>query len=446
MSFFPSWPLARGPVVPPDERLPWGTTGVLGIQHLVAMSGSTILGPLLMGFDPNLAILFSGVGTLIFFLLVGGRVPSYLGSSFSFIAVVIAVTGYAGQGPNPNIGPALGGIIACGALYAAIGLLVMFTGSNWIERLMPPAVTGAVGAAIGLNLAPVAVKGIEGTGPHVIVALATLIATSCIAVYAPLAIRRISILAGIACGYVLYLIVGNVMGLLPPISFTELSTAPWIGMPTFRSPTFEAGAMLLIAPVAFILVAENLGHIKAIGAMTGRNLDPYIGRGFLGDGIATMVSGSGGGTGVTTYVENMGVMAVTRVYSTLIFVVAALAAIALGFSPKFGALLRTIPGPVLGGLAVVVFGLIAAAMIRLWVDNRVDFSDPRNLLTVGASLVLGSGNFTVAIGGFSIAGIGTATVAAIGLYQLLGLWRRDPVRVVHGLSESEGDAARRELH
>jgi uracil-xanthine permease len=443
MSFFPRWPLARGTVVPPDERLPWGTTGLLGIQHLVAMSGSTILGPLLMGFNPNLAILFSGIGTLIFFVLVGGRVPSYLGSSFSFIAVVVAITGYAGSGPNPNIGPALGGIIACGALYALIGVLVMFTGSNWVERLMPPAVTGAVGAAIGLNLAPVAVKGIEGPGAHVIVALATLIATSCIAVYAPLAIRRISILAGIACGYVLYLIVGNVMGLLPPISFAELESAPWIGMPNFRSPTFEPGAMLLIAPVAFILVAENLGHIKAIGAMTGRNLDPYIGRGFVGDGIATMVSGFGGGTGVTTYVENMGVMAVTRVFSTLLFVVAAIAAIALGFSPKFGALLRTIPGPVLGGLAVVVFGLIAAAMIRLWVDNRVDFSDPRNLLTVGASLVLGSGNFTVTIGGFSIAGIGTATIAAIGLYQLLGIGRRDPVGVVHGIGERGGD---RPLH
>ncbi|MFH5924176.1 solute carrier family 23 protein [Roseomonas xinghualingensis] len=442
MSFFPKWPLARGPVVPPDERLPWGTTGVMGIQHLVAMSGSTILGPLLMGFDPNLAILFSGIGTLIFFLLVGGRVPSYLGSSFSFIAVVIAVTGYAGSGPNPNIGPALGGIIACGALYAAIGGLVMFTGSNWIERLMPPAVTGAVGAAIGLNLAPVAVKGIQGAGPHVIVALGTLIATALIAVYAPLAIRRISILAGILTGYVLYLVMGNVMGLLPPVSFAELATAPWIGMPTFHTPTFEMGAMLLIAPVAFILVAENLGHIKAIGAMTGRNLDPYIGRGFLGDGIATMVSGAGGGTGVTTYVENMGVMAVTRVYSTLIFVVAAFAAIALGFSPKFGALLRTIPGPVLGGLAVIVFGLIAAAMIRLWVDNRVDFSDPRNLLTVGVALILGSGDFTVTIGGFSIAGIGTATIAAIGLYQLLGIGRRDPVGVVHGLPESDADTAR----
>jgi len=446
MSFFPKWPLARGPVVPPDERLPWGTTGVMGIQHLVAMSGSTILGPLLMGFDPNLAILFSGIGTLIFFLLVGGRVPSYLGSSFSFIAVVIAVTGYAGSGPNLNIGPALGGIIACGALYAAIGVLVMFTGSNWIERLMPPVVTGAVGAAIGLNLAPVAVKGIQGAGPHVIVALGTLIATALIAVYAPLAIRRISILAGILVGYVLYLVLGNVMGLLPPVSFAELATSPWIGMPTFHTPSFEMGAMLLIAPVAFILVAENLGHIKAIGAMTGRNLDPYIGRGFLGDGIATMVSGAGGSTGVTTYVENMGVMAVTRVYSTLIFVVAAFVAIALGFSPKFGALLRTIPGPVLGGLAVIVFGLIAAAMIRLWVDNRVDFSDPRNLLTVGVALILGSGDFTVTIEGFSIAGIGTATIAAIGLYQLLGIGRRDPVGVVHGLPESDAEPVRNSMH
>jgi uracil-xanthine permease len=436
-SFFPRWPLSRGGVVAPDERLPWGTTGVMGVQHLVAMSGSTILGPLLMGFDPNLAILFSGIGTLVFFLLTGGRVPSYLGSSFSFIAVVIAVTGYAGQGANPNIGPALGGIIACGALYAAIGVLVMFTGSGWIERLMPPAVTGAVGASIGLNLAPVAVRGIEGTGPHLLVALGTLLATALIAVYAPLRIRRVSILVGIAAGYLFYLLLGNGFGLLPPISFAELSTTPWLGLPQFHSPTLETGAMLLIAPVAFILVAENLGHIKAIGAMTGRNLDPYVGRGFLGDGIATMISGAGGGTGVTTYVENMGVMAVTRVYSTLIFVVAAVAAIALGFSPKFGALLRTIPGPVLGGLAVVVFGLIASAMIRLWVDNRVDFSDPRNLLTVGVALVMGAGNFSVTIGGFSIAGIGTATVAAIGLYQLLGVGRREPVGVVSGLSEAE---------
>ncbi|SMH61894.1 solute carrier family 23 protein [Azospirillum agricola] len=427
--FFPRWPLAAGPVVQPDERLPWGSTATLGVQHLVAMSGSTILGPLLMGFDPNLAILFSGIGTLIFLVLTAGRVPSYLGSSFSFIAVVIAVTGYGGQGPNPNIGPALGGIIAAGVLYVLIGLLVTWTSTGWIERLMPPAVTGAVGAAIGLNLSPVAVKGIEGTGPHTLVALFTLAATALVAVYAPLAIRRLSILTGIASGYVFYLVLANGFGLLPPVSFAELAAAPWFGMPAFRTPTFDAGAMALVAPIAFILVAENLGHIKAIGAMTGRNLDRFIGRGFIGDGIATIVSGSGGGTGVTTYVENMGVMAVTRVFSTLIFVVAAVAAILLGFSPKFGALLRTIPAPVLGGLATVVFGLIAAAMVRLWVDNRVDFSDPRNLITVGVTLVLGAGDFTISASGFSIGGIGTATIAALGLYQLLGIGR--PREVPH---------------
>ncbi|MFC3058950.1 solute carrier family 23 protein [Paenirhodobacter populi] len=423
MSYFPSWPRASTPAVMPDERLSWGATIPMGIQHLVAMSGSTILGPLLMGFDPNLAILFSGIGTLIFFVLTAGRVPSYLGSSFSFIAVVIAVTGYAGTGVNTNIGPALGGIIAAGALYVLIGLVVTATGTGWIEKLMPPAVTGAIGAAIGLNLAPVAVQGSQGTGPHVFVAMLTLLAVAVVSTYAPTVLRRISILIGIAVGYVAVLILGNGMGLLPPIDFGALAVAPWFGMPTFHSPEFNLTAMSLIAPVAIILVAENLGHIKAISAMTGENMDRYIGRGFIGDGIATMVSGSGGGTGVTTYVENMGVMAVTRVFSTLVFVVAALVAILLGFSPKFGALLHTIPAPVLGGLAVAVFGLIAAAMIRLFVDNHVDFSEPRNLFTVGITLVFGSGSFTLSFGSFVLGGIGTATFAALIVYQLLSIGR-----------------------
>ena len=424
MTYFPRWPLTRNAVVLPDERLPWGATIPMGIQHLVAMSGSTILAPLLMGFDPNLAILFSGIGTLIFFVCTGGRLPSYLGSSFAFIAVVIAVTGYAGSGPNMNIGLALGGIIAAGALYALIGLAVMATGTRWIERLMPPAVTGAIGAAIGLNLAPVGVQGIQGSGPHTLVALGTLLAVALFSAYGTVAMRRVSILMGIAVGYAAVLVLGNGMGLLPAIDFGPLAAAPWLGLPAFQKPVFETSAMLLIAPVALILVAENLGHIKAIGGMTGQNMDPYIGRGFVGDGIATMVSGAGGGTGVTTYVENMGVMAVTRVFSTLVFVVAALVAIGLGFSPKFGALLRTIPDPVLAGLAVAVFGLIAAAMIRLWVDNRVDFSDPRNLFTVGVTLIFGAGDFSFSIGGFAIGGIGTATLAALILYQLLGIGRR----------------------
>lgn len=419
MTVLPRWTLAERTLILPEERLPWPATMLMGAQHLVAMSGSTVVGPLLMGFDPNLAILFSGIGTLIFLLCTGGRVPSYLGSSFSFIAVIIAVTGYAGSGSNPDIGPALGGIIACGALYALIGLIVTLTDTAWIERLMPPVVTGAIGAAIGLNLAPVAVKGTQGSGPHVAVALTTLIAVALASSVGPVLARRMSILTGIAVGYGLVLILGNGLGLLPAVAYAELAAAPWLGWPAFRSPTFDLSAVLLIAPVAIILVAENLGHIKAIGVMTGRNLDPLIGRGFIGDGVATMISGAGGGTGVTTYVENMGVMAITRVYSSLVFVAAALFAIALGFSPKFGALLRTVPAPVIAGLSVAVFGLIAGAMVRVWVDNRVDFSQPRNLFTVGTALIFGAGNFSLAFGSFAIGGIGTSTLAAIGMYQLL---------------------------
>ncbi|MTH33983.1 pyrimidine utilization transport protein G [Paracoccus limosus] len=424
MSYFPRWPIARSATVLPDERLPWPQALPMGVQHLLAMSGSTILAPLLMGFDPNLAILFSGIGTLIFFVLTAGRVPSYLGSSFAFIAVVIAASDYSGSGVNANIGSALGGIIAAGALYALIGLIVMATGTGWIERLMPPAVTGAVGAAIGLNLAPVGVQGIQGSTPHMVVALLTLLSVALLSTYGSVATRRVSILIGIVIGYVAVLVLGNGLGLLPGIDFAALAAAPWFGVPVLHGPEFHASAMALIAPVALILVAENLGHIKAISGMTGQDMNRYIGRGFLGDGIATMVSGAGGGTGVTTYVENMGVMAVTRVFSTLVFVIAALVAIALGFSPKFGALLRTIPAPVLGGLAIAVFGLIAAAMIRLWVDNKVDFSDPRNLFTVGVTLIFGAGNFSVTLGSFAMGGIGTATLAALVLYQLLGLGRR----------------------
>jgi putative pyrimidine permease RutG len=177
--------------------------------------------------------------------------------------------------------------------------------------------------------------------------------------------------------------------------------------------------MLLIAPVAIILVAENLGHIKAVTAMTGKNLDPYLGRAFIGDGVATMVSGAAGGTGVTTYAENIGVMAATKIYSTAVFVVAGLIAVLLGFSPKFGALIQAIPLPVMGGVSIVVFGLIAVAGAKIWVDNKVDFSDNKNLLVAAITLVLGTGDFTLKFGQFALGGIGTATFGAILLYALL---------------------------
>jgi uracil-xanthine permease len=417
-SYFPRWTLKREGVIAPDERLPAGSSIALGLQHVVAMFGATVLAPLLMGFDPNVAILFSGIGTLIFFALVGGRVPSYLGSSFSFIAVVIAATAYAGSGPNANLGVALSGIVAAGALYAVIGLVVMAVGYAWIEKLMPPVVTGSIVAVIGLNLAPIAVKGIAGSTFDTWIGIATIVAVGLVAVRAPGLARRLPILLGGLAGYLLYAICANGLGMGKAIDFSGVAKAAWIGLPNFTAPVWSAQAMALIAPVAIVLVAENLGHVKAVAAMTGRNLDPYLGRAFLGDGIATMVAGAGGGTGVTTYAENIGVMAVTKIYSTLIFVVAAAAAIVLGFSPKFGALIMTIPGPVLGGLSIVVFGLITATGGRIWVQNAVDFSRARNLVTAGVTLTVGAGDLALRFGGFTLGGIGTATFGAILLYQL----------------------------
>jgi len=422
-SYFPRWTLREGGVVAPDERLPAAQTIALGVQHVVAMFGATVLAPLLMGFDPNVAIFFSGIGTLIFFAAVGGRVPSYLGSSFSFIAVVIAATAYAGSGPNANIAVALGGIVAAGAVYAVIGLIVMKVGYAWIETLMPPVVTGAVVAVIGLNLAPIAVKSISGSSFDTWIGIATIVAVGLVAVRGPGLVRRLPILVGAIAGYLLYAVLANGMGIGKPIDFAAVAAASWIGLPRFTAPQWNAQAIALIAPVAIILVAENLGHVKAVAAMTGENLDRYLGRAFLGDGIATMVAGAGGGTGVTTYAENIGVMAVTRIYSTLVFVVAAITAIVLGFSPKFGALIGTIPGPVLGGLAIVVFGLITATGARIWVINDVDFGRARNLVTAAATLTIGAGDLALRLGGFTLGGIGTATFGAIIFYQV---WRDTP--------------------
>src|SRR5438105_2955251 len=316
MSLVPAWRVVDaqpGRVVAPDERLHWPQTAALGVQHVIAMFGATVLAPLLMGFDPNLAILMSGIGTLIFFAVVGGQVPSYTGSSFAFIGVVIAATGYAGQGANANLGVALGGIIACGALVALIGLVVTLAGTGWIETLMPPVVTGAVVAVIGLNLAQVPIKNMAPTG-------------------------------------------------------------------------FDAW----------------------MPAVT-----------FVSDGLATMVSGFAGGTGVTTYAENIGVMAATKIYSTAMFVVAALIAILLGFSPKFGALIQTIPLAVMGGVSIVVFGLIAVAGAKIWVENKVDFGNNANLIVAAVTLILGTGDYTLKFGAFTLGGIGTATFGAILLQALL---------------------------
>ncbi|MDQ7746160.1 solute carrier family 23 protein [Hydrogenophaga pseudoflava] len=412
--------LANGGVVGPDERLPWPQTGVMGVQHLIAMFGATVLAPILMGFDPNVAILMSGIGTLIFFLVTGGKVPSYLGSSFAFIGVVIAATGYAGSGPNANIGVALGGIIACGALYTLIGVVVQAIGTGWIERFMPPVVTGAVVAVIGLNLAGIPIKNMAPTDFDKWMQGITFVCVALVAVFSSGMVQRLLILVGLIVASIVYAVLTNGLGLGKPLDLSGIASAAWFGMPNFSAPVFSANAMLLIAPVAIILVAENLGHIKAVTAMTGKNLDQYMGRAFIGDGVATMVAGSAGGTGVTTYAENIGVMAATKIYSTAVFGVAGLMAILLGFSPKFGALIQAIPLAVMGGVSIVVFGLIAIAGAKIWVDNKVDFSDNRNLLVAAITLVLGTGDYTLKFGGFALGGIGTATFGAILLWALIG--------------------------
>ncbi|MDP9601569.1 uracil-xanthine permease [Variovorax sp. YR750] len=416
----PASALANGAVIAPDERLPWLQTGAMGVQHVIAMFGATVLAPILMGFNPNIAILMSGIGTLIFYLVTGGKVPSYLGSSFAFIGVVIAASGYAGKGPNANIAVALGGIVACGVVYILIGAIVQAVGTGWIERFMPPVVTGAVVAVIGLNLASVPVKNMAAGNFDAWMQAVTFLCVGLVAVFTRGMLQRLLILVGLILATLVYAALTNGMGMGKPVDLSGIANAAWFGMPTFTAPVFTANAMLLIAPVAIILVAENLGHLKAVTAMTGRNLDPYMGRAFIGDGIATVVSGAAGGTGVTTYAENIGVMAATRIYSTAVFVVAAVIALVLGFSPKFGALIQAIPLPVMGGVSIVVFGLIAIAGAKIWVDNKVDFSQNKNLIVAAITLIVGTGDFTLKFGDFALGGIGCATFGAIILYALLG--------------------------
>ena len=444
-SWFPKFKPYQGDLdtrpVQIDEYLPVGRSIVLGLQHAFAMFGATVLAPLLMGFDPNLTIFITGIGTILFFLMTGGRMPSYLGSSFAFIGAVAAATGYAGAGSNPNLALALGGTIACGLVYAGIGLVVMKTGTGWIEKLMPPIVTGAIVMIIGLNLAPITIKSVSTNTFDTWMAVITIVCISTVAVFTRGMVRRLLLLIGLCSAYFVYFFLANVMGWGKPIDFSVISNAAWFGLPTFHTPVFNANAMLLIAPVAIILVAENLGHFKAVSAMTGKNLSPYMGRAFFADGVCTSLSASVGGTGMTTYAENIGVMAVTKVYSTTIFVVAGIFAILLGLSPKFGAVISTIPVALLGGASIVVFGLITVAGAKIWVDNKVDFTQNSTLIIAAVSLIMGAGNFSLHIGSFDLGGIGTATLAAILLNLFLNRGEETVAKVQSVESQANSSVA-----
>jgi uracil-xanthine permease len=402
--------LSTADVVPPDERLAWPQTVGLGAQHVLAMFGATFIVPVLIGFPPNTTIFFSGIGTLIFLVVTIGRgnrlgLPSYLGSSFAFISPVIAAKA---QGGIPS---ALAGILVAGAVFFVVGAIVNRWGSAFIEWIFPAAVTGAVVALIGLNLAPSAVANIE---KQPWTAVATLCSILLVTVVLRGFLGRLSILIGVAFGY----LIGCAQG---QVSFTAVKAAGWIGLPHFIHPHFSWRPIFLITPVVLVLIAENTGHIKAVGTMIGKNLDRSLGRGYMGDGLATMLAGLGGGSGTTTYAENIGVMAASRVYSTAAYWVAGIIAILLGCVPKFGALIATLPVGVLGGAGLILYGLIAVLGGRIWVENRVNFTNPVNLFPAAIGLIAGAGNLTWTFdhGNVSFNGIAIGTFSVIIAYQVM---------------------------
>lgn len=396
-------------VVGPDERLTWPRTIGLGAQHVVAMFGATFLVPVLTGFPPATTLLFSGIGTLLFLLITGNKLPSYLGSSFAFIAPIVAATASSGMGS------ALFGIVAVGALLAIVGVIVQITGTGWIDALMPPVVAGAIVALIGFNLAPAA-KNNFMIAP--VTALITLTAVILATVLFKGILARLSIFIGVIVGYIAAAIAGE-------IDFSKIADAAWIGLPEFHLPanpfTDSSVWSLLPAflPVVLVLVAENVGHIRGVSQMTGKDVNKLTGRALLADGVATMFAGFGGGSGTTTYGENIGVMAATRVYSTAAYWVAGITAILLGLSPKVGAIINTIPAGVLGGVTTALYGLIGIIGVKIWLDNKVDFSKPVNQFTAATALIVGIADFTINLGTLTFNGIALGTIAAIVIYHLM---------------------------
>lgn len=432
-----------GEVVRPNERLTWGRTIGFGIQHVFAMFGATFVFPLLMGLNPQFGIMMSGVATILFLLIVKGRIPSYLGTSASFMGAVAVIAAQTAQSGEDYAATLTGAILVAGVLLIVVGVIVHFLGGAVVSRVLPPAVTGAVVMLIGFNLAPV-VAGVYWPKDQW-VALITMI----VAVVAALALRgfaaRIAILISLVVGTLVSWLLDlmevgvaeqtgadgqPIPGQYPRFNLDQVASADWIGLPQTiegasgplagpHLPIFSMAAILVVIPGVIALIAENAGHVKAVAEMTGDDLDKSMGRAFIGDGVGTAVSAGFGGPPTTTYAENIGVMAATRVYSTAAYWVAAIVAILLGFSPKFGALIAAIPQGVLGGITVVLYGMIGLLGAKIWVENRVDFGNPINLVPMAAGLIIGIGDVKLTFTpDFTISGIALGTIAVIVLYHL----------------------------
>ncbi|WP_040854464.1 uracil-xanthine permease family protein [Nocardia niigatensis] len=416
---------APGAVVRPDERLSWPRTFGLGAQHVVAMFGASFVAPVLMGLDPNLAIMMSGVATVLFLLSTRGRVPSYLGCSLSFVGVAAVIRAQGGSSATVT-----GACLAVGAALFLIGLAVQRFGARVIHAAMPPVVTGAVVMLIGFNLAPVTASTYWPQDQWT--ALLVMLFTGLAVVGLRGFFARIAIFLGLVFGYGLSWVLDRVFGQIHSadgsgkvtdhwrLDLSGVTKADWLGLPSFHAPAFQWSAVLVALPVVIALVAENAGHVKAVGEMTGDNLDDKLGTAIAADGAASMLSTAVGGPPNTTYSENIGVMAATRVYSTAAYWAAACFALLFGLCPKFGAIVAAIPGGVLGGITVILYGMIGLLGAQIWTNARVDLRNPLNLVPAAAGLIIGIGNVSIKFtGNFTLSGIALGTLVVITGYHVL---------------------------
>ena len=401
--------LERKDYVDVKDKLPLSKGIPLSLQHMFAMFGSSVLVPMLLNVDPATVLLFNGIGTLLYIFITKAGIPSYLGSSFAFIAPAAAIiTTYGYE-------YALGGFIATGAVFSIVGLIVSKTGVGWINKLFPPAAMGAILAVMGLELAPTAAN-MAGFIPaadgsvnmtNITIALVTII----VAVLGSMMFRGflkvIPVLISIIVGYIVSVALGVV-------NFEAVINAPWFALPTFTTPKFSTAAIVTIVPAVFVVLAEHVGHLVVTGNLVGRKLeeDPGLHRSLLGDGISTMLSGCFGSVPTTTYGENIGVMSITRVYSVWVIAGAAIFSMILSVSGKLTEIIRTIPEPVMGGISILLFGTIAVAGLRILIEQKVDFSSSKNLLLTSIVMVIGLSGVSVNVG-VPLKGMGLATVVAI---------------------------------
>ncbi len=394
-----------------QQKTSTGKMILLGIQHVFAMFGATVLVPALTELNPSVALFCAGAGTLLFHAVTGGKVPAFLGSSFSFIAAICLVANNNGG----DLAYATGGIIVSGAVYLVFALIVKLVGVEKVLKLFPPVVTGPMVIIIGMMLAPTAISSI--TAPigatsvlvNWTVAVLTIVIIVGVSIFAKGFFRLVPILFGIAGGYIIAICFGIV-------DFTPIQKAAWVSMPQFFLPKFSAQSILLIAPIAIVTFVEHIGDITASSAVCGKAFmkDPGLHRTLIGDGLATMLAGFIGGPANTTYSENTGVLAATKNYNPRTLEIAAVFALILSFFSKLGAILQTLPGPVMGGVSFILFGMIAAVGLRTLVDKRVDFSNSRNLVIVAIMLVMGLGGVTIQFSD-TVAMSGTALAAILGI-------------------------------